>query len=304
MRLLDEIVDLLSSSTPNLENALFKTQVLAHRLGEEDLKCWVASELKGYPTKESVPPYRVIPVTVLGNISNGVQQHGEFPLPTMKLREPLRTNLERTHLVQSITVIEQWSKSDNNLSVVLAPELYGELSKGLGNGFFVQRAWGKHSVGAMLQVVVEVRSRLLDLAMQVADRIPKEPETADLKEVSREASVSDLFKNAVFGPNTTIVVGSGSIRGITNTVFQNDMESLLAVLRQSKVAEEDLASLRAAIASDSDAEELQAKAFGPAVRNWIGNAVKRAASGAWQVGVGAAGNIVATALGAYYGFGA
>jgi len=34
MRLLTEIIELLSSSKPDLENALFKAQVLAHRLGE------------------------------------------------------------------------------------------------------------------------------------------------------------------------------------------------------------------------------------------------------------------------------
>ena len=71
MRLLTEIIELLSSNAPDLENALFKAQVLAHRLGEIDMKEWVGHELKGYPSRDALPPYRVLPVTVMANLSNG-----------------------------------------------------------------------------------------------------------------------------------------------------------------------------------------------------------------------------------------
>jgi hypothetical protein len=304
MRLISEIIEQLSADAPSLENALFKAQVLAHRLGEEPLKKWVEQELRGYQSREEVPPYRVIPVTVLANITNGHQRHEEFPVPLAKVDSRLRSTLEHTHLVQSIIVIDKWSKSGENLSVVLASELYGELSKGLGNGFFVQRAWGKHSVGAMAQVVMDVRSRLLEFALQASDRIPREPESEQLKDLSREVSVGELFKNAVFGPNATIVVGSGSIQGVTNSVVQNDIASLVATLKAAKLGDDDIESLKAAIAADEGTTDPSQKAFGPSVRDWIGNTVKKAASGAWQISIGAAGNILGAALAAYYGFGA
>ncbi|MGF6527636.1 AbiTii domain-containing protein [Variovorax sp. PvP013] len=71
MHLLNEITDRLSSNSPSLEDALFKAQVLAHRLGEQDMKQWVSNELKGYPDRENLPTYRVVPVTVMANLSNG-----------------------------------------------------------------------------------------------------------------------------------------------------------------------------------------------------------------------------------------
>ena len=231
MQLVDEIIELLSASKPSLENALFKAQVLAHKLGEEDLKKWVDSELKGYPGREALPPYRVLHVTVMGNFSNGAYRYSDQPLPIMKVEKRLREKLETTHLTQSIAVIEKWSKSESDLATVIAPEMYGVLSKGLGGGYSVERAWGKHSVGAMLQVVVEVRSRLLDLALQLADRIPREPETSQIKAVSKEMAVGEIFRNAVFGDNATIVVGNGKIQGITNSIVKNDFASLEAVLR-------------------------------------------------------------------------
>lgn len=303
MQLVDEIIDLLSASKPSLENALFKTQVLAHKLGESELKQWVDSELKGYPDHSTLPPYRVLHVTVMGNFSNGAYRYSEQPLPLMKLDKRMRDKLEVTNLVQSVAVIEKWSKSESDLSIVIAPEFYGHLSKGLGGGYSVERAWGKHSVGAMLQVVVEVRSRLLDLALQLNDRIPRNPEMGQIKQVSKEAAVGEIFRNAVFGDNATIVVGSGNIQGISNSIVRNDFESLAAALRKQHVTKDDIATLEQAIELDNGTEEHLSQQPGPRVRHWIGGMVAKAGSAAWQVGIGAAGNILGVAIGAFYGFG-
>lgn len=304
MQLADEIVELLSASKPSLENALFKAQVLAHKLGEAELKKWIDSELKGYPDREGLPPYRVLHVTVMGNFSNGAYRYNDQPLPIMKLDKRLRENLEVTHLIQSIAVIEKWSRSESDLSIVIAPEMYGQLSRGLGGGYSVERAWGKHSVGAMLQVVVEVRSRLLDLALQLSDRIPREPETSQIKAVSKEAAVGEIFRHAVFGDNATIVVGSGVIHGIANSITKNDFASLSAELRKQLVPATDIADLESAISADAMTETQETMELGPRVRQWIGNMVAKAGSAAWNVGIGAAGNILGTALAAFYGIGA
>jgi hypothetical protein len=175
MHLLDEIIDILSSSTPNVENALFKAQVLAHRLGETEMKSWVVSELKGYADRGDLPPYRVLPVTVMASLSNGVVRYGEQVLPIRSADPRIRERLEYKHLTESIAVIEQWSKKDTDLAIVIAPEFYSHLKKAIDPSFEIERAWGKCSIGAMLQVVVEVRTRLLELALQISDKIPQEP---------------------------------------------------------------------------------------------------------------------------------
>ncbi len=256
----------------------------------------------GLPPAYGLPPYRVLHVTVMGNFSNGAYRYSDQPLPIMKVDKRLREKLETTHLTQSIAVIEKWSQSESDLSIVIAPEMYGELSKGLGGGYAVERAWGTHSVGAMLQVVVEVRSRLLDLALQLSDRIPREPETSLIKSVSKEVEVGQIFRNAVFGDNATIVVGGGSIQGITNSIVKNDFASLAAALRRHRVSEEDIVALEGAISDDAKSAS-EDKSLGPRVRQWMGNMVAKAGSAAWEVGIGAAGNLLGTALAAYYGLG-
>ena len=301
MHLLNEIIDTLSSNEPRLENALYKAQVLAHRLGEVEMKNWVVSELKGYGDKSDLPQYRILPVTVMANLSNGVVRYSEHVLP-LRLADPrVRERLENKHLTESIAVIEQWSKKDTDLAIVIAPEFYGHLKKGIDRSFEIERAWGKCSVGAMLQVVVEVRTRLLEIALQVSDRIPQEPKTEMIKQVSQEVAVSEIFRNAVFGSNTTIIVGGGTIQNVSNSVLVNDMDSLLAALRKQGIAEGDLTTLQESILNDSESEEVKARQIGPRVKGWIAGMVKKAAEGAWSIGLGAAGAILSAAIAGYYG---
>jgi hypothetical protein len=304
MLLIQEIIDLLSSKSPSLENSLFKAKVLAHKLGETDLSQWVNSELTGYAGVDLLPSYRIVSVTIMANISNGAYRYQDHPIPLAHIDKNLRERLQTTHLTQSVAVIEKWAKNESDLSVVIAPEMYPKLSKGLGNGFSIERAWGKHSVGAMLQVIVEVRSRLLDFVLALSDKIPSEPDQNEIRKVSKEIGVKDIFRNAVFGNNTTIVVGDGTIQGVSNTVISHNFESLAVELRRHSVQDADIALLKEAIAGDEGAEQHKDKNFGPHVKKWIADMLAKAGSSAWSIAVRTGGAVLTAALLAYYGFGA
>ena len=60
MKLISEIIDLLSSSDRDVATALMKTKVLLFQLGEKELLEWVNSELNGYPDRDNLPNYRVL----------------------------------------------------------------------------------------------------------------------------------------------------------------------------------------------------------------------------------------------------
>ncbi|MGR5141713.1 hypothetical protein ACQKPX_08530 [Photobacterium sp. DNB23_23_1] len=300
MKLIEEIIELLSSGDSNLSTALFKTKVLLHRLGEKELLDWVNGELKGYPEKSSLPSYRTLPVTVRGNASNMAYRYQGQTLPLMHLEKEIRERLDTTHLHQSIAVIEEYAQQDH-LQITIAPEYYPLLSKGLGNGYQIESAWGEHSAGAMTQVITEVTSRLLDFVLELSEQFPEELESNEMKERAKELGVSDLFNNAVFGDNATIVVGDSNSQKVTNTVCKNDLTSLLQILRDNNVPEEDLATLATAIENDSETE-VQNGSFGENVSQWMGMMVSKAATTAWDIKVGAAGSLLATAIGKFYGF--
>jgi hypothetical protein len=302
MKLVQEIIDLLSSDVPNLNNALFKTKVLMHRMGEKELIGWIDAELKGYSPADELPEYRVIEITVLGNISNRAYRYTEQPLPLRHLSEKLRTNLETTYLRQSIAVIEGYAKDDSNLAITIAPELYSKLSEAFGGGYSIERAWGKHSSGAMLQVVNEVRSRLLDFVLELSEKLPDEVNMEDMKEKSKEIGVSGMFKNAVFGPNATIVVGDHNVQNIKNEITTNDFDSLAQVLLSNRIQEDDIQALKEAIESDAGAPEHTNNNFGENVRNWFSTMMQKAADFTWDINVGMASSLLATALNSFYGW--
>ncbi|MGK0272049.1 MAG: hypothetical protein ACI88H_002715 [Cocleimonas sp.] len=301
MKLIEEIVDLLSSGESNLTTALFKTKVLLHKLGEKELLEWVNGELKGYPDANSLPSYRVLSVTVRGNASNSAYRYQAQILPLMHLDKRIKRKLETTYLTQSIAVIEEYTQQDN-LQISIAPEFYPSLSKGLGNGFQIESAWGEHSPGSMTQVVTEVTSRLLDFVLELSEKFPNEMETAEMKEKSKEFGVSDLFNNAVFGDNATIVVGDSNNQKIKNSVVKNDLASLKKLLLDNGVEEIDISELAVAIEADSGCKEVADGSFGQNVSTWIGGMVTKAATTAWNIKVGAAGSLLATAISKYYGF--
>jgi hypothetical protein len=219
----------------------------------------------------------------------------------------MRERLQTSRLIQSIAVLANWADSDN-LAIGIPPELCPLLSKGLDGDYWVERAWGKHSPGAMLSVLVEVRSRLLDFALRISETFPKELEPEELKKASKENSVAEAFQhsvfgnNATFGDNITILIGTGSIHDVHNAVGKNDFNSLAAALRSNSVSENDISELQVAIEGDSDSLDNKANKLGPNVRNWIGGMVAKAETSAWQLAIGTAGSLLAALIGAYYSF--
>jgi hypothetical protein len=302
MKLIEEIIENLSSDSPNLNNALFKTKVLLHRLGEDQLISWVNSERNGYPDINSVPEYRVITVSVYGNASNMAWRYPDQPLPLSHLDKKLRKNLETHPLTQSIAVIESYTKDDKDLTITIAPEFFPLLSKGLSGGYNVERAWGKPSAGRMLQVVTEVRSRLLDFVLELSDKIPEDLDKSEMKEKSKEIGTSELFKNAVLGDNVSIVVGSHNVQNIQNRINKNDFDSLADALREHSVGEEDIEALKVAVEKDSDAPEHKEKKFGKNVRGWTSSMLTKATESVWNINLGVASGLITNALTAYYGW--
>ncbi len=123
-----------------------------------------------------------------------------------------------------------------------------------------------------------------------------------MKEKSKEVGTSDLFRNAVFGDNATVVVGNGNVQNIKNAITQNDFGSLAEELRKHAVQEEDIASLKIAIDADVDAPELDDKKLGANVRGWVKKMLSKTTDAVWNINLGVAGGLLTEALKAYYGW--
>jgi hypothetical protein len=72
-------------------------------------------------------------------------------------------------------------------------------------------------------------------------------------------------------------------------------------LEQNGVQKTDLIELKGALESEN--VTTPGKGFGPKVSAWIAKMMQKAANGSWQIGLGAAGNLLAGAIAKYYGIG-
>lgn len=300
MKLVDDIIDLLSDDSSALGAALLKSQVLAHKLGEKELGAWVEMELRGYPEGTEVPDYRKLSLSVHANISNGYQIANNFALPLFGLDREVLEKVQVKHVRESIAVVEGWVDNPN-MTVHFSPHMYGILKKGLSKGFDILSAWGAVPAGAFKETVVEVRSRLLTLMLELSDRLPSEPSAETIRGISRELGVTDLFKGAVLKGNHTINIAVGSNNTVTSTVITNNLQSLADELRKHSVPESDIAELQAAIEGDGESPEHSKGHYGARVRQWFGGMLLKAGTTAWSISTNSAAGAIGAAIAKYYG---
>lgn len=112
----------------------------------------------------------------------------------------------------------------------------------------------------------------------------------------------------ISGANIQGVVAIGSSAAASNTGRQSvanspaasPLEELMMTLAGNGVSAADLAGLKDAIAKDANTQEVASKKLGPAVRAWMSAMFSKAASASWQIELGMAGSLLASALERYY----
>ncbi len=299
MKLIDEIIELLSTEKGSLTDALLKTKVLLHSLGQTELIAWVNSELNGYHEGQDIPDYRKVPAQVLANLTSMTFQANSHPLPIGHLSEEQRENLESSNMTQSLAVLEKFSESpDGSLSSPIPLEYNGLLGKNLARGVSIQRAWSQIEVSSVIQILTEVRSRLLDFVLNLKDQLPEEPSPQERQAVDTKA----LFNNAILGDNATIIIGDKNKADIVNLHLKGNFSALEHELRKFNVADDDIATLKQAVEADQSEVDETKKEFGPSVKQWMQSMLHKAVETSWQIELNMASSILVDALKHFYGW--
>lgn len=261
------------------------------------------NELNGYPDPEKVPEYRRLPSQVLVNAMNMAYQINSHPIPLGHLTDKQREDLQTAKMHQSLAVLEKFAADKKGrLQAPIPMEANGLLGQGLANGYKIQRAWCEIQVADVTQIIIQVRSRLLDFVLQLQDHLGEDVKDDDIKSKSKTIDTAGLFQSAIFGDNTTIVVGNHNTQTVTNTNIKGDFSSLAALLRQHGVSDDDVEGLKRAVESDHGAAELAEKRFGPKVRQWMSGMLAKVVDASWQIELGVAGSLLASAIQRYYGW--
>lgn len=89
-------------------------------------------------------------------------------------------------------------------------ELNGLLGQKLQAGVHIERAWAETPLADVRNILTQVRSRLLDFLLELRDSVGDADKPDEVRQRASEVDTSGMFNNAIFGPNTTIVVGNNS----------------------------------------------------------------------------------------------
>ena len=300
MKLLNEIVDLLSDEKGSLTDALLKTKVVLHKIGHKELVEWVNDELNGYSQGKEVPKYRVIPARVVANLQNAAFAYSNQTLPISHLSEKERKHFSANEMRESIRVLEEYvAKPNGHLIHPIAPELYSKFNKVLDNVWILD-AWIQMEPTQIMNTLIEVRSRLLDFALSLQDKLGDTENDADAKQVAQTFDARAMFQNTVIGDNATFVLGDNNATTIKNSIKNGDFGSLASMLKGYGVSEEDINSLETSISQDIGAVDVEKKLFGPSVKGWMSKMLDKAINASWNIELGMAAGLLTNALQAYY----
>ncbi|HVZ93415.1 MAG TPA: hypothetical protein VG797_02790 [Phycisphaerales bacterium] len=299
IELLRKIQQAAVESSSDLGQIIRMCKVLAARLNSKPLDNWLLWESEGYPRDVDVPDYRILDLQITGHFSGGFgRELRNAPIPIACLPEQSQKALQKFHCRQSISSVQRLSEQSEGKPLTVP---LGDLSLALGQnvyqGMNCIHAWGAISSTELEEISNAVRNKLLDfsIALEKEGAIPIEGE----KGAARPADqVSQIFNTTVYG-GTLGVVGGAHASTLSFQISQNSFEELIKFLHTQGLTPKDTHELKKAIESDS--RPISSSQFGPKVASWIAGMTKKAATGAWDVGVGAAANILSAALSKYYG---
>jgi hypothetical protein len=280
--LLDEIINSLADDTKPLTGALLKTKILLHQLGAPELVAWINAELNGYTDSAALPPYRIVHGIVKANVSNMVTRYSDHPIPIMHLKEKARENLERPELGMPIATMESLVEgTGTSVTRPIPMEFNHKLGEKLGNGFHVESAWIEIAKSAVVGILSQVRSRLLDFLLELRDKAGAGASDQQVEEAAKALNLPAMFNGAIFGDNVTIQVGTHNVQRVAVQITQGDETGLEAALRTAGLAEHDIEMLRLAIADD---RANGAAGYEGKVGYWYFELLKKAGKGAASVG--------------------
>ena len=301
MTILEDIQNSAVDASSDLATLLRKCKLLAARLGSQPLEDWVVWESNGYPDDSPVPDYRIWPLQVKGHFWGPYGARIEYaPIPFACLPKNARKHYERYECRLSIAGVEAALNDGKSGTIRVST---GDLALLLGGEVYEHhncvQAWGEFSAGQVVELLNSVRNRILDFSLALWKEAPNAGEIdISLPVIIGATRVTQIFNTTVFGGSANLV-GTSNDSSIEFNIGSNDFGAVESVLIQNGVAPADVLELRQAL--DADPVPLSAENLGPKVSGWIARMVGKAASGGWNISLGAAGNLLAQLVAKYYG---
>jgi hypothetical protein len=300
MEIIDEIIKVLTHESSSLIDALMKTKILLHKISHKELVEWVNNEINGYSSGKPLPPYRIIHGRLFGNIWNLAGKVDNQILPTSQLPDEIQKKINYIQIPQSIKVIEEYARNfTSSLKSPLTPDYFGVIQLCIKRDSRITDAWIQTESTQYLNMITEIRSRLLDFILEIQDNLGAIDEDS-IEEAAKKIDFQALFQNTVIGDNNTFVIGDSNKTTIKYSVKYKDFDSLSKTLSENGIENHDIDTLQVAIKKDENAVDIENKKFGPEVKKWLSQMMNKAIHASGQIELAIVANLLTNALTAYY----
>jgi AbiTii len=301
--LIDDIIQLLSNEQGSLTEALLKTKLLLHQVQRKDLVSWVNHELTGYPEAADLPDYRILESRVKGDLMAPGWMANDQAIPIMHLEKDYREKLEKSEMRESLALVQELAtKPQSSIRQPFPPEANRKLGSNLGNGWKIQSAWCEISVLSVQNILIQVRSRLLDFVLELKDSLGGATSESEIKEKSSSLDMTSMFNNAIFGSNTTIVVGNNNIQRVESSIIQGDFDSLGRQLKQLGIDDAAIHELHQIECHEKSAADPDKKTLKERVTGWLKEQAGKQLDVQSQAALAVSVDTVVHAVRTYFGF--
>lgn len=289
-----QLQEMASSSESSESDLLRKARMVATKLKLDEFNSWLEHELHGYPQDADVPDYRIFFGDLRArNPANNVLMPIRFNAETTE-------TLSRIHCRESVGTLVELTKSENG--ELQMPLSYRELQAVHQMMDNFHRQWVLPfrwiSPTQLTNILDRIRSIILDWSLKLESQgIVGTGMTFSDDEKKRAATQHISIGNfqGVLGD----VSHSELSQNLKMEVVSHNLESLRGFLKEARVPAKEIAELEAAIKTDPHPTK---KVLGPRVGEWLGRVVTGCATGAYELTIGAGGDLMANAIWKFYGF--
>lgn len=243
MSLLREIQTDAVDSKCKVSDLLRKCKILAARLGNDDFKIWVDSELNGYKLSDSIPSYRVYNNVLSKGHFSGAFGSGlrNADIPSNCFPKEFRKDLTTVSLVAPIAEIESLVQKSIKGKLLQQPwdsNFVAMFNNKVYENMICVQAW-KVIPSTKLEGIIDiVKTRILNFVLEIEAINPNAGEAALNTNPIPQDKVSQIFNINITGNVQNLASGNHQStihQTASNSKIPEDFSNLLNELKKSNI---------------------------------------------------------------------
>ncbi|NQD42797.1 AbiTii domain-containing protein [Glutamicibacter halophytocola] len=299
MTQLSQLIDLAPDDSGSITSILLRLKIVASRIKATEIVQWVNKELEGYSNDDELPKYRAHrSFPARGLWANPVRTLDNAELSTMGLEDRVREALFGTSFRQPVKELEKFSEGEGAARISWDPQditIYLSQVQMKMEYMELISAATHIPVGTFQGIISNIRSKVIDLALELESIDPELGETSigtDMEEKVNQVVQNFTFN--VYGTGNNIGAGKEFTQNLTVKV--NDVSSLITAAGKLGLTEEELQELQDAILDEPQKQGTKVTRF-----------IERVKTGVVGLGLNVSAEVAASQItqliNAYYGAG-